>query len=38
MSLEKQTLIEENLLKVFSDESFQEMLSPEDYKNYLSAK
>ena len=38
MSLEKQTLIEENLLKVFSDESFQEMLSPEDYKNYLSVK
>ena len=38
MSLEKQTLIEENLLKVLSDESFQEMLSPEDYKNYLSAK
>ena len=27
MSLEKQTLIEENLQKVFSDESFKEMLS-----------
>ena len=38
MSLEKQTLIEESLLKVFSDESFQEMLSPEDYKNYISVK
>ena len=31
MSLEKQKLIEENLLQVFSDESFKEMLSAEDY-------
>ena len=38
MSLEKQTLIEENLQKVFSDESFKEMLSLEDFAAYLSAK
>ena len=38
MSLEKQTLIEENLQKVFSDESFKEMLSLEDFNAYLSAK
>ncbi len=38
MSLEKQTLIEENLQKVFSDESFKEMLSLEDFTAYLSAK
>ena len=38
MSLEKQTLIEENLQKVFSDESFKQMLSLEDFAAYLSAK
>ena len=38
MSLEKQALIEENLQKVFNDESFKEMLSPEDYEKYISAK
>ncbi|MGA9211931.1 Crp/Fnr family transcriptional regulator [Kaistella sp.] len=38
MSLEKQTLIEENLQKVFNDESFKEMLSAEDYEKYISAK
>ncbi|KEY18225.1 Crp/Fnr family transcriptional regulator [Kaistella antarctica] len=38
MSLEKQSLIEENLQKLFNDESFKEMLSPEDYEKYISAK
>lgn len=38
MSLEKQTLIEENLQKLFNDESFKEMLSSEDYDKYISAK
>ena len=38
MSLEKQTLIEENLQKVFNDASFKEMLSPEDFEKYISAK
>lgn len=38
MSLEKQRLIEENLQKLFNDESFKEMLSPEDYEKYISAK
>ncbi len=38
MSLEKQTLIEENLQKLFNDESFKEMLSSEDYEKYISAK
>ena len=31
MSLEKQALIEENLQKLFNDESFKEMLSAEDF-------
>jgi hypothetical protein len=35
MSLEKQTLIEENLKKAFNEDSFQIVLSPEDFKNYL---
>ena len=38
MSLEKQTLIEENLQKVFNDASFKEMLSPEDFEKCISAK
>lgn len=38
MSLEKQTLIEENLQKVFNDESFKEMLSVEDFDKYIDAK
>lgn len=38
MSLEKQTRIEENLQKLFNDESFKEMLSSEDYEKYISAK
>jgi CRP-like cAMP-binding protein len=38
MSLEKQTLIEENLQKLFNDESFKEMLSLEDYEKYISEK
>ena len=38
MSLEKQTLIEENLQKLFNDESFKEMLSTEDFEKYISAK
>lgn len=38
MSLEKQALIEENLQKVFNDESFKEMLSEEDFEKYISAK
>lgn len=38
MSLEKQMLIEENLQKVFNDESFKEMLSPEDFAHYQSVK
>ncbi|WP_027375974.1 Crp/Fnr family transcriptional regulator [Kaistella palustris] len=38
MSLEKQTLIEENLLKVFNDESFEKTLSAEDYQKYLAGK
>ena len=38
MSLEKQTLIEENLQKLFNDESFKEMLSTADFEKYISAK
>lgn len=38
MSLEKQTLIEENLHKVFNEDSFREMLSAEDFNKYLGAK
>ena len=38
MSLEKQALIEENLQKLFNDESFKEMLSAEDYDKYISSK
>ncbi|MCZ2083807.1 MULTISPECIES: Crp/Fnr family transcriptional regulator [unclassified Kaistella] len=38
MSLEKQTLIEENLQRVFNDASFEEMLSKEDFEKYISAK
>ncbi|TXF76153.1 Crp/Fnr family transcriptional regulator [Chryseobacterium sp.] len=38
MSFEKQTLIEENLHRAFNEESFREMLSPEDFNKYLSAK
>ncbi|MCQ4035654.1 Crp/Fnr family transcriptional regulator [Kaistella montana] len=38
MSLRKQTLIEESLREIFSEDSFKEMLSPEDYATYLSAK
>lgn len=38
MSLEKQTLIEENLKKLFNDESFKEMLSAEDFEKYISTK
>ena len=38
MSLAKQALIEENLQKLFNDESFKEMLSSEDYEKYISAK
>lgn len=38
MSLEKQKLIEENLLKVFNDESFRQALSPEEYQRYETAK
>ena len=35
MFLEKQTLIEENLQKLFNDESFKEMLSAEDFEKYI---
>ena len=38
MSLEKQTLIEENLKKLYNDESFKEMLSAEDFEKYISTK
>ena len=38
MSLAKQALIEENLQKLFNDESFKEMLSAEDFEKYISAK
>ncbi len=38
MSLEKQTLIEENLKKLFNDASFKEMLSAEDFEKYISTK
>lgn len=38
MSLEKQNLIEENLQKVFNEDSFREMLSAEDFQKYLAAK
>lgn len=38
MSLAKQTQIEENLQKLFNDESFKEMLPAEDYEKYISAK
>lgn len=38
MSLEKQTLIEEKLQKAFNENSFQEMLSKEDFEQYLAAK
>ena len=35
MSLEKQNLIEESLQKVFNEDSFREVLSPEDFDKYL---
>ncbi|MDQ0476663.1 MULTISPECIES: Crp/Fnr family transcriptional regulator [Chryseobacterium] len=38
MSLAKQTQIEENLQKLFNDESFKEMLPAEDYEKYIAAK
>ncbi len=38
MSLERQRLIEENLHEVFNEDSFKEILSPEDFEKYLSAK
>lgn len=38
MSLEQQTIIEENLQKVFNETSFKEMLSEEDFQKYISAK
>lgn len=38
MSLEKQMSIEENLRKVFSEESFKQSLSAEDFQKYLAAK
>ena len=38
MSLEKQTLIEENLQKLFNDASFKEILSPTDYINFSKTK
>ena len=38
MSLEKQNLIEENLQKVFNEDSFKEMLSTEDFESYLATK
>lgn len=38
MSLEQQKLIEENLLRVFNEESFREMLSEEDFAHYTAVK
>jgi CRP-like cAMP-binding protein len=38
MSLEKQTLIEENLQKVFNEDSIKEMLSAEDFQTYIASK
>lgn len=38
MSLEKQILIEENLQKAFSEESFKVTLSADDFEKYLKAK
>ena len=38
MSLEKQKLIEESLHKVFNEDSFREVLSPEDFNKYLAAR
>lgn len=38
MSLEKQMSIEENLRKVFDEDSFKQTLSAEDFQRYLSAK
>ena len=38
MSLEKQMSIEENLRKVFDEDSFKQTLSAEDFQKYLAAK
>lgn len=38
MSLEKQTLIEDNLQKVFNEDSFKEMLSADDFEKYQTSK
>ncbi|MDO5614649.1 MAG: Crp/Fnr family transcriptional regulator [Cruoricaptor ignavus] len=38
MSIEKQELIEKNLLNVFNESSFKESLSPQDYEKYIQAK
>lgn len=38
MSVEKQISIEENLRKVFNEDSFKQNLSPEDFQRYLDAK
>lgn len=38
MSLEKQMIVEENLSRVFNEESFSNILPPEDFRKYLSSK
>lgn len=38
MSLEKQTVIEENINKVFNENSFRELLSEEDFAQYLALR
>ena len=38
MSVEKQEIIEKNLLSVFNEEAFKETLSAEDFKIFLNAK
>ncbi|MDO4225519.1 MAG: Crp/Fnr family transcriptional regulator [Bergeyella zoohelcum] len=38
MSLETQTRLEENLLKLFNENSFREILSVEDFRTYITTK
>ncbi|MEC5394731.1 Crp/Fnr family transcriptional regulator [Bergeyella sp. RCAD1439] len=38
MSIEKQELIEQNLLSVFNENAFREMLSPQDFDKYVQAR
>lgn len=38
MSLEKQTVIEENINRIFNENSFRELLSEEDFSKFLAVK